>query len=59
MRRLNIARPAQLRLDPFDAPGPSEVWAGVPEVAKGQIVVLLARLVARGVVAGGHEEEIM
>lgn len=58
MRRLNIAQPVQLQLDPFVAPTRTEVWAGLPEVTKGRILALLARLVTRGVVAGDRQEEI-
>ena len=57
MRRLNIAQSTQLRLDSFAAPTRTEVWAGLPEVTKGQVLALLARLVARGVVSGTGEEE--
>ena len=58
MRRLSIARPVQLRLASFAAPIRNEVWADLPAATKGNVVALLARLVARGVVAGdGNEEE--
>ena len=58
LRRLSIARPVQLRLASFAAPIRNEVWADLPAATKGNVVALLARLVARGVVAGdGNEEE--
>ncbi len=57
MRRLNIAQSTQLRLDSFAAPTRTEVWAGLPEVTKGRVLALLARLVAR-VVSGTVEEEM-
>lgn len=50
MRGLRIAPPVQLRLVPFVAPRRSEVWAGLPEATQGQVLALLARLIARGVV---------
>lgn len=56
MRRLNISQPVQLRLVSLDAPTRSEVWAGLPEVTKGRVLALLARLVARGVVMEGEEK---
>ena len=58
MRRLNIAQPVQLRLVSLAAPDPTEVWDGLPEVTKGRVLALLARLVARGVVSGTVEEEM-
>ena len=58
MRRLNIAQPVQLRLVSLAAPDPTEVWDGLPEVTKGRVLALLARLVARGVVVSDHDEEI-
>jgi hypothetical protein len=58
LRRLNIAQPVQLPLDPSVAPTHSEVWAGLPEVMKGRILALLTRLVTRGVVVGDQQEEI-
>jgi len=50
LRRLRIAPPVQLRLVPLVAPRRSEVWAGMPEATQGQVLALLARLIARGVV---------
>jgi hypothetical protein len=58
LRRLNITQPVQLRLVSLAVPAPTEVWAGLPEVTKGRILALLARLVARGVVAGADGEEV-
>ena len=55
MRRLRIAAPAQLPLD-LDGVAhlPAEVWWAMPDTARERVLVLLARLIARGVV---EEEE--
>ena len=58
MRRLKIAPPVQLQLVPPAAHAPMEVWAGLPEATKGRVLALLARLVARGVLAADRREEI-
>lgn len=52
MRALRIAAPVQLGLD---LPGaalslPGERWLALPEGRRGEVLVLLARLIARGVV---------
>jgi hypothetical protein len=59
LRRLRIAPPVQLELVHAAAPTRNEVWAGLPEATQGQVLALLARLIARGVVDAGtdHEEE--
>lgn len=51
MRRLRIAAPTQLPLD-LDGVGelPVEVWWAMPEDARERVLVLLARLIARGVI---------
>lgn len=56
MRRLRIAPPVQLRLVSPPAPNANEVWARLPEAAQGRVLVLLARLIARGVVDADPEE---
>ena len=51
MRRLRIAAPIQLPLD-LDgvAPKPAERWSSLPETTRESVLVLLARLIARGVI---------
>jgi hypothetical protein len=51
MRALRIAPARQLIL--FDGrPGPAGCWDGLPEQARAEILTLLARIIARGVLAG-------
>ena len=51
MRALRIAPARQLVL--FDGrPGPAGCWAGLPEQARAEILALLARMIARGMLAG-------
>ena len=57
MRRLRIAPPVQLQLDSTAAPSDREVWAGLTEAAQGQVLALLARLIARGVLDAGTDRE--
>jgi hypothetical protein len=58
LRRLRIAPPVQLQLVSLTAPAPTEVWPSLPEAAQRRVLVLLARLIARGVVDAGTNEEI-
>ena len=52
MRVLRIAPARQLALFAGE-PGPAAGhWDGLPEQAKAEVLVLLARMIARGVVAG-------
>ena len=52
MRKLRIAAHVQLPLDlQGPLPNPSQRWWLLPEPARQQALVLLARLIARGVVA--------
>ena len=52
MRKLRIAAHVQLPLDlQGPLPNPSQRWWLLPESARQQALVLLARLIARGVVA--------
>jgi hypothetical protein len=52
MRALRIAPARQLALF-AGPPGPAAGhWDGLPEQARAEVLVLLARLIARGVVAG-------
>jgi len=61
MRVLRIAPARQLALF-AGRPGPAAGhWDGLPEQARAEVLVLLARMIARGVVAGdeppaGHAE---
>jgi hypothetical protein len=55
LRKLRIAAPVQLPLDLGGAlSSPVHRWLLLPEPARQQVLALLARLIARGVVA---EEE--
>jgi hypothetical protein len=51
MRVLRIAPARQLVLFD-DQAGPGAGWDGLPEQARAEIVALLARVIARGVLAG-------
>jgi hypothetical protein len=54
MRVLRIAPARQLALF-AGRPGPAAGhWDGLPEQARAEILVLLARMIARGVVAGNE-----
>jgi hypothetical protein len=57
MRRLRIAAPAQLSLilPTGQVPGGLELWAGLPDATREQVLVLLARLIARSVIADDRE----
>jgi hypothetical protein len=57
LRRLKLAHPVQLQLVPPTAPTPKAVWAGLPEPTKDRVLVLLARLVARGLHTAGDAKE--
>ena len=51
MRKLRIAAPVQLPLDLGGAlSSPAHRWLLLPEPARQHVLVLLARLIARGVV---------
>jgi hypothetical protein len=51
-RRLRAAPPVQLELvSGREGPGPEVVWASLPEQAREQVLVLLARLIDTGAVA--------
>lgn len=52
MRSLSIAMPAQLSLDVDAAQeGAAERWSSLPAATREQLLVLLARLIARELVA--------
>jgi hypothetical protein len=57
MRRLRIAAPSQLSLtlSSSQVPRGPQVWALLPDAARQQVLVLLARLIARGVIADQEE----
>ena len=58
MRRLRLAAPVQLPLDlPGAVPTAAQRWSMLPEPARQSVLVLLARMIARGVIdeeAGGE-----
>lgn len=57
MRRLRIVAPVQL---PLDLPGvvmpTADRWLLLPDATRAQVLGLLARLIARGLVEGTQEE---
>lgn len=60
MRRLRIAVPSQPMLEGLDDPtglDGGRVWNGLPGRAREQTLVLLARLIARGVVDNDGDDE--
>jgi hypothetical protein len=58
MRRLRIAAPSQLSLTLSSSAVPhgAQVWIALPDAAREQVLVLLARLIARGVIADEDQE---
>jgi hypothetical protein len=50
MRMLRIARPAQMAFTGLPACH-REVWTGLPEAARRRALALLARMIAKGVIA--------
>ncbi len=58
MRRLRIAAPAQLSLtlSPGEMARGLQLWTALPDAAREQVLVLLARLIARGVIADEDQE---
>jgi hypothetical protein len=54
MRALRIAPARQLALFAGRAGPAAGHWDGLPEQARAEVLVLLARMIARGVVAGGE-----
>lgn len=51
MRALRVAAPCQMSLQLVSDGGAPERWNGLPEDVRRQVLTLLARLIARGVVA--------
>jgi hypothetical protein len=58
MRRLRIAAPSQLSLtlSPDEVLRGLQLWTALPDAAREQVLVLLARLIARGVIADDAKE---
>jgi hypothetical protein len=57
MRRLRIAAPSQLSLTLSSGEVPrGQLWIALPDAAREQVLVLLARLIARGVIADEDQE---
>lgn len=57
MRRLRIVPPRQLELlSAPDGPGPTAVWAALPEHTRATVLATFARLIAAGVVDEDEEE---
>ena len=56
MRRLRIAAPSQLTLSSGEVPRGLQLWIALPDAAREQVLVLLARLIARGVIADDAKE---
>ena len=52
MRVVRIAPARQLAFFPGRAVPPDSCWAGLPERSRSEVLALLARIIARGVVAG-------
>jgi hypothetical protein len=52
MRVLRIAPARQLALFAGKSGPPAGHWDGLPEQARAEVLVLLARMIARGVLAG-------
>ena len=51
MRVLRVAGPCQLSLGLFDLPVAGCRWQALPEESRGQVLALLARLIAKGALA--------
>ena len=58
MRRLRIAAPAQLSLtlSPGEVARGLQLWIALPDAAREQVLVLLARLITRGAIADDPKE---
>jgi hypothetical protein len=55
LRALRIAAPAQLTLS-YGAERVDGRWEGLPEPTRAALLALLARLIAKGVLADGEED---
>jgi hypothetical protein len=58
MRRLRIAAPVQLplTLSSGEVPRGLQLWSALPDAVREQVLVLLARLIARGVIVDDPRE---
>jgi hypothetical protein len=58
MRRLRIAAPSQLSLmlSSGEVPRGLQLWIALPDAAREQVLVLLALLITRGVIADDPKE---
>jgi len=55
MRALRIAPARQLAL--FGSPAvPGSLWDGLPDRARAEVLALLARIIARGILAGDGQD---
>jgi hypothetical protein len=48
LRVLRVAGPCQLSLGLFDLPVSASRWQTLPEESRGQVLALLARMIAKG-----------
>jgi hypothetical protein len=55
LRALRVTPARQLALFIGQAAPPASRWAGLPEHARGEVLALLARIIARGVLADGGQ----
>lgn len=55
MRRLRVSAPTQLPLVLPDQPA-DQLWGSLPETVRATVLVLLARLIARGVIIEEADE---
>ena len=55
MGAMRVAAACQLSLPIDQTSRPADRWAQLPEQARAQVLVLLARLIARGVLIDGEE----
>lgn len=55
MRAVRIAPAPQLALFPGRATPPASRWAQLPDRSRAEVLALLARMIARGVLAGDAE----
>lgn len=60
MRAMRVAPPCQLTLPMGDQALPTDRWDTLPEARRAEVLALLGRLIARGVLAGhageAHQE---
>lgn len=56
MRALRIAPACQLALFPGRAAPPASQWAMLPDRSRAEVLALLARIIARGVLPGAGQD---